>query len=371
MTISIVLLLLLFVSLFVLFDSNDRYCDAFIVVTPTSSSFQQQQQRNHHYRQYQSYNSKQQPITTTKVGQQQLRHHKLQQNQHLQHSITTTYTSLLASSLSSSNDNNNNNNVLKAILWDMDGVLADTERDGHRIAFNIAFQEYNIDHTIWDIDTYGKLLKVGGGKERMKYHFDQIGWPTLYKNYNDEEKWNLLKQLHLRKTEIFNNMIQSNTIPLRSGVLRIIDDAINNNITLAVCSTSSEFAVRNLVKTLMGMERYESFTIFAGDMVQRKKPNPDIYLLAIDTLQLNKEYCIIIEDSEIGSQAAHGANVCCLVTKSSYTKNENFNTAIMIVNELGEYNNENTDNNNDVVTLETLKECIIQYQLKQKQLTEQ
>lgn len=232
---------------------------------------------------------------------------------------------------------------LEAILFDCDGVLADTERDGHRPAFNQAFQENNLD-LVWDVDRYGVLLEVGGGKERMTAHWNEVGWPE---SIPEQERAEKVKELHLRKTDIFMDLIDAGKIPLRPGVLRIVDDAIAANIKLAVCSTSSEKAVSNLVKTLMGPERASKFQIFAGDMVQKKKPAPDVYNMAVDEMNLDKNKCVIVEDSGIGLGAAKAAGISCIVTKSSYTSDEDFTGASMIVDELGE----DADSG---VTLETL-----------------
>lgn len=157
--------------------------------------------------------------------------------------------------------------IVMYLLVDMDGVLADTERDGHRPAFNQAFEENNLD-TVWTVERYGKLLEVGGGKERMTAHWNEVGWPA---NIAEDQRQEKVKELHLRKTDIFMDFINQKKIPLRPGVLRVIDDAIAAGLKLAVCSTSSEKAVRNLVNTLMGPERAAKFQIFAGDMVQKKK----------------------------------------------------------------------------------------------------
>ena len=239
---------------------------------------------------------------------------------------------------------------LEAILWDMDGVLADTERDAHRPAFNQVFEEKGLD-TVWDVETYGKLLEVGGGKERMTAHWNNVGWPTNYFSEDDDEatRQDKVKALHLRKTDVFNGLIKKGGVPLRPGVLRVVDEAIAKGKRLAVCSTSSEIAVRNLVETLFGPERFEKFQIFAGDMVAKKKPAPDVYLLAVDTMGLDKSRCVIVEDSHIGLGAAKAAGIACIVTKSSYTKDEDFTGASMIVDELGD-----DDGTGSYVTLETL-----------------
>mmetsp|Transcript_4063 Transcript_4063/g.7062 ORF Transcript_4063/g.7062 Transcript_4063/m.7062 type:complete len:499 (+) Transcript_4063:15-1511(+) len=231
---------------------------------------------------------------------------------------------------------------LEAILFDCDGVLADTERDGHRISFNIAFGENGIDES-WDELRYGKLLEVGGGKERMTAHWNEVGWPN---EIPEEGRSDKIMSLHLQKTDIFMKLIDEGKIPLRPGVLRIVDEAIAAGVRLAVCSTSNEKAVSNLVSTLMGAERASKFQIYAGDMVKKKKPAPDVYLMAVDQMGLDKERCVIIEDSHIGVGAAVAAGISCLVTKSSYTWDEDFTGAKMIVEELGD--------SGDVVTLETL-----------------
>jgi len=235
------------------------------------------------------------------------------------------------------------NAKLEAILWDMDGVLADTERDGHRPAFNQAFAENNLDCE-WNVERYGKLLETGGGKERMTAHWNEVGWPD---NIPIESRQEKVKELHLRKTDIFMDFINQGSIPLRPGVLRVINDAIAAGLKLAVCSTSSEKAVTNLVNTLMGPERAEKFQIFAGDMVKQKKPAPDVYLMAVDQMGLDKSKCVIVEDSAIGLGAAVAAGISCIVTKSSYTAHEDFSKADMVVEELG-------DDPSTGVTLETL-----------------
>lgn len=233
--------------------------------------------------------------------------------------------------------------TLEAILFDCDGVLADTERDGHRNAFNQAFAENGLD-LVWEVERYGKLLEVGGGKERMTAHWNEVGWPD---SIPEEGRADKVKNLHLQKTDIFMDLIDKGSIPLRPGVLRIVDDAIAAGVKLAVCSTSNEKAVRNLVKTLMGPERASNFRVFAGDMVKAKKPAPDVYNMAVEEMGLDKSRCVIVEDSYIGLGAAMAAGISCIVTKSSYTAGEDFTGADMIVDELGE-------NPESGVTLETL-----------------
>jgi len=178
----------------------------------------------------------------------------------------------------------------------------------------------------------------------MTAHWNEVGWPDVIP---EEDRVTKVKALHLQKTDIFMELIDEGLIPLRPGVLRLVDEAIDAGVRLAVCSTSNEKAVANLVMTLMGADRAAKFQIFAGDMVKVKKPAPDVYDMAVDTMALDKTRCVIVEDTHIGLGAARAAGISCIVTKSSYSAEEDFTGASMIVEELG-------DGSDSVVTLETL-----------------
>ena len=232
-----------------------------------------------------------------------------------------------------------------AILFDCDGVLADTERDGHRVSFNKAFEENSLGFE-WGVDEYGRLCETGGGKERMTAYFNVHSWPAGYETPTttelekglplDEGRLALVKKLHARKTELFQELIAAGTVPLRPGVLRLVDEALAEDVPLAVCSTSNEAAVRTLVQTLMGDERYAKFEFFCGDAVARKKPAPDVYNLAAETLGLRPAECVVVEDSGIGLAAAKAAGMACLVTMATYTGGEDFARADRVVPSLGE-----------------------------------
>jgi len=221
--------------------------------------------------------------------------------------------------------------IIKALIFDCDGVLADTERDGHRVAFNKAFtaKGYAIE---WDVELYGKLLAVSGGKERMRHYFDQYGWPP---DVTDKDA--LLKELHKLKTDFFMEIIESGQLPLRPGIARIVDEAIAANVTLAVCSTSHERAVNLVVERLLGLQRKDHFAaILAGDVVSMKKPDPEIYNLASQRLGLKPTECVVVEDSRNGLLAAKAAGMYCIVTTNGYTKDEDFTGADLVVSELGD-----------------------------------
>jgi HAD superfamily hydrolase (TIGR01509 family) len=220
---------------------------------------------------------------------------------------------------------------MKALIFDCDGVLADTERDGHRVAFNQSFVEHGID-VEWDIEWYGKMLEVPGGKERLRRFFDHTSWPAGAED--DHEAY--LARLHADKTRNYKALVESGSLPLRPGIQRIVDEAIAAGLKLAVCSTASKGSVL-AVMDQMGPERKSRFAeVLAGDVVRQKKPAPDIYLLALERLDVEPRECVVVEDSAIGMQAALAAGINCIVTTSAYTADENFSGARRVVPDLGE-----------------------------------
>jgi len=221
--------------------------------------------------------------------------------------------------------------MIKAIIFDCDGVLADTERDGHRVAFNRAFAERGYDYE-WGVDLYRELLKVAGGKERMRHFFSSRGWPP---DVSDRDEF--IKEMHKLKTELYMQIIESGELVLRPGVARLVDEAIAQGLILAICSTSNERAVNSIVENLLGRERKAHFkAVFAGDVVSKKKPDPEIYDLALKRLSLEPQECVVIEDSRNGLLAAKAAGTHCIVTTNGYTQDEDFSEADRVVSELGD-----------------------------------
>lgn len=218
---------------------------------------------------------------------------------------------------------------MKALIFDCDGVLVDTEKDGHRVAFNRAFAAAGIDAE-WSVDLYGELLKIAGGKERMTHYFDRHGWPA------GQTAATLIPDLHKKKTALFKELVASGALPLRPGINRIVDAAHAAGIRLAVCTTSAPDSVDGVLD-LMGAERKGYFElVLAGDVVAKKKPDPEIYALARNTLELAPGECVVIEDSKNGLRAALGAGMPCLITTSTYTVDEDFTGAARVEPALGD-----------------------------------
>uniref|UniRef100_A0A7S0RKF3 Uncharacterized protein n=1 Tax=Chlamydomonas leiostraca TaxID=1034604 RepID=A0A7S0RKF3_9CHLO len=227
-----------------------------------------------------------------------------------------------------------------ALLFDCDGVLVDTERDGHRVSFNEAFKRKCLNH-VWDVDLYGHLLEIGGGKERMTKYFKDVEDKEPFKSIKDKEaRKKLVQELHLLKTDIFMELVETGAMPLRPGVKRLVEEAMAADVPVAVCSTSNERAVSTIVRVMLGPEVAKKMRVFAGDVVPKKKPDPAIYLLAAKELKVDPAHCCVVEDSKIGLQAAKAAGMTCFVTKSSYTTNEDFTGADGIFDCIGDRGDE-------------------------------
>lgn len=219
---------------------------------------------------------------------------------------------------------------IKALFFDQDGTIIDTEKDGHRIAFNKAFREFGFD-VEWDIDTYYRLLEVAGGKERMRHylHTEGFGSPVAV---GDEDQ--LIIDLHKKKTEIFIELIRSGSLPLRPGIHRLMKEANEEGVVLCVCTTAAPESAHAVVNSQLPDIHFDH--ILAGDVIKNKKPAPDIYNLALEKTGFDPTECVAIEDSSVGLRAGLGAGLGVVVTTSTYTRNEDFTGADLIVSRLGD-----------------------------------
>lgn len=220
--------------------------------------------------------------------------------------------------------------TIKAVIFDQDGVIIDTERDGHRVAFNETFQEMGFD-VYWDEDYYHELLQVGGGKERMKHHLHTRGFG---KEVKSEEEDALIQELHRRKTTRFVDLIESGKLPLRPGVHRFMKEGMQLGLTLGICTTSNERAAQAIAYKILRDIHFDF--VLAGDIVSKKKPDPEIYHLALTKTGLKPEECLVIEDSRNGVLAAKAAGMHVVATTNHYTEKEDLSEADFIVTCLGD-----------------------------------
>ncbi len=221
---------------------------------------------------------------------------------------------------------------LQALLFDVDGTLADTERDGHRPAFNAAFREFGLDWD-WDVPLYGKLLAVTGGKERMKHYVDSFR-PDYQKPADFSD---LVTELHKAKTRHYTAMLAEGNVPMRPGVRRLLLEAMDAGLRLAVATTTTPENVTTLLEHSLGKGSSEWFEVIAaGDIVPAKKPAPDIYLWAMEQMKLKPEACLAFEDSENGIRASRGAGLKTIITVNDYTRDHDFTGAAVVLTDLGE-----------------------------------
>jgi beta-phosphoglucomutase-like phosphatase (HAD superfamily) len=221
-------------------------------------------------------------------------------------------------------------NTLQALIFDVDGTLADTERDGHRIAFNAAFEEAGLPWH-WDVALYGELLAVTGGKERM-FHYARLHAPELLAK---PEFANLVRKLHTLKTQHYVHLVQAGRLPLRPGVARLIHEARDAGIRLAIATTTSPENVAALLRASLSPETESWFAVIgAGDIVPAKKPAPDIYDWVLARLGLPADRCLALEDSENGLKASRAAGIPTLVTENGYTRGQDFAGALAVLPDL-------------------------------------
>ena len=230
----------------------------------------------------------------------------------------------------------------RALIFDCDGVLADTELYGHLVAFNQMWREFGVPWQ-WSPEQYAEKLRIGGGKERMASLFRD---PDFQQSFavpkTEEERQALIAQWHKEKTAIYQQIISSGAIPPRSGIKRVAEAALAAGWQLAVASTSARPSVDAVLTHVVGELNAKRFTVLAGDIVPAKKPAPDIYLLASEKLGIAPENCVAIEDSRNGLLSAAAAGIRVLVTTSWFTKDEDFSEALLVVSALGDPGGERT-----------------------------
>ena len=203
---------------------------------------------------------------------------------------------------------------LKALLWDVDGTLAETERDGHLVAFNQAFESSGLTWR-WSSEEYGDLLRITGGRERILYDMarHQRG-PALA-----GERESLARQVHALKNRLYAQIVERGELPLREGVRELLDECSARDVRLAIVTTTSRANAVALLHAHLGKDWAKAFPVMVcGEDVQSKKPDPEAYQRALMELGLGPLDTLAVEDSPGGAAAARAADVPVVVARSRY-----------------------------------------------------
>ena len=204
--------------------------------------------------------------------------------------------------------------MLRAIVWDVDGTLAETERDGHRVAFNQAFEQAGLPWR-WDVAYYGRLLSVTGGYERLLH--DMRSRPDAPALAADRER--LARALHASKNAAYAHLVADGGIALRPGVRALFDECAGAGIRMAIATTTSGSNVEALLGAQLGPDWRDRFdSVLCAEDAPHKKPDPQVYRLALERLRLPAHDALAIEDSPAGVAAAGAAAVPVVVTRSVY-----------------------------------------------------
>lgn len=220
---------------------------------------------------------------------------------------------------------------LEALIFDVDGTLSDTERDGHRVAFNRAFVDAGLDWD-WGVELYGDLLSVTGGKERLTYYLERYR-PDFQQPKPAAE---FVADLHAAKTKHYLDILAERGIPLRPGVERLLTEAREAGFRLAIATTTTPANVTALLESVLPGKLDWFEVIGAGDVVPAKKPAPDIYRYVLNELRLEPDRCLAFEDSELGLRSSLGAGLKTIVTVNPYTTGQDFTGAALVIDNLGE-----------------------------------
>jgi HAD superfamily hydrolase (TIGR01509 family) len=212
---------------------------------------------------------------------------------------------------------------LEAVIFDVDGTLVDSERDGHRVAFNEAFEEARL-LDYWDVDTYGRLLKITGGARRLAFWFEQNGRAPA-------EAADFAQRLHKRKTQIMRRLIADGRVQARPGAHKLLNELEASGVALHVATTGTRAWVEPLLNQAFG-NRFH--TVITGTEVPQLKPNPAVYLEVLRTTGCPPDRTVALEDSANGVQAAVAAGLRCVAAHNPYTRDDDLSRATLVADGL-------------------------------------
>lgn len=232
---------------------------------------------------------------------------------------------------------------MRALIWDVDGTVAETESQGHRVAFNLAFASLQLPWR-WDVAHYGELLRVAGGRERLRH--DLFSRPEAPRDPAELEA--LVTELHLRKNRYYADLVKEGCVTPRPGVVRLMEACVDAGVAQAIATTTSAVNVDALLASFLGegWRRHFAAVVCAED-APAKKPDPQVYRLALERLDVEPGEAFALEDSPLGLAAARAAGVRCGITRSEYFRHDDFEGAAFVRDDLDDP---------PPITLETLGE---------------
>ena len=216
--------------------------------------------------------------------------------------------------------------TLEAVVFDVDGTLVDSERDGHRVAFNLAFEEFGLPYR-WDVELYGRLLRTTGGQRRIDGYLAEQGVP-------EAERAELAPALHKRKTALMSALVDEGKVDVRPGVERLLDELATEGVRLGVATTGSRGWVERLLERLLPGVAFE--VVVCGDEVAERKPDPEAFTTALERLKLPAGRVVAVEDSAEGLESAVGAGLATAIVVNGYTRDHDLDRAGLVLDGFGE-----------------------------------